>query len=77
MAAVIATLIATSESPPTSKKFVLRSMPAMPRHWDQMRSSVASICEAVLVAGTGPPSADGGPPGVPDTPTWAARLAGL
>src|SRR5271168_5127080 len=41
--AVIATLIATNESPPSSKKLALRSTEARPRHCAQMRCSVASI----------------------------------
>src|ERR1700731_3422981 len=41
--AVIATLIATSESPPSSKKLALRSTELRPRHCPQMRCSVASI----------------------------------
>src|ERR1700753_176108 len=49
--AVIATLIATSESPPSSKKLALRSTDARPRHCAQMRCSVASIGDWPFLAG--------------------------
>ena len=49
LAAVIATLIAISESPPSSKKLAFRSIESMPRHCDQMRCSVVSICDLPFV----------------------------
>ena len=49
-AAVIATLIATSESPPSSKKLAFRSIESTPRHCAQMRCNVASIGDLPLVA---------------------------
>src|SRR3981189_233707 len=49
-AAVIATLIATSESPPNSKKWAFRSIEPTPRHCAQMRCNVASIGDLPFVA---------------------------
>ena len=49
MEAVIATLMAISESPPRSKKLAFRSIEPTPRHSAQMRCNVASIGELPLV----------------------------
>ncbi|SKZ38000.1 Uncharacterised protein [Mycobacteroides abscessus subsp. abscessus] len=43
LAALIAMLIAISESPPISKKLAVRSTLPTPRHCAQIRASVASI----------------------------------
>src|SRR5271170_47841 len=48
--AVIATLIATSESPPSSKKLALRSTELRPRHCPQTRCNVASIGDLPFLA---------------------------
>ena len=50
LAAVIATLMAISESPPSSKKLAFRSTEPTPRHCAQMRCNVASIGDLPFVA---------------------------
>jgi hypothetical protein len=76
LAAAIATLIATSESPPTSKKLALRSITEIPRHCAQIRATVASICEALLLAGAAAPFSAGDPAATPVAPA-PKPLAGL
>ncbi|CFE39318.1 Uncharacterised protein [Mycobacterium tuberculosis] len=50
LAAAIAMLIAIKESPPRSKKLAFRSTELTPRHCDQMRCSVTSVCDSPLRA---------------------------
>ena len=45
LAALIAMLIAIRESPPSSKKLAFRSTELTPKHCDQMRCNVASVCD--------------------------------
>ena len=60
LAAVIATLIAISESPPSSKKLAVRLIEPTPRHCAQIRCNVASICERAVAAHRQPRAAAGG-----------------
>ena len=78
--AAIATLMATSESPPRSKKLAFRSIEPTPRHCAQMRCNVASIGELPLVTAwvgsAAPPDGEAAVPFVAGAPSthFAAAL---